>query len=649
VDTTAADPLVGTLLDGRYRVAARIARGGMATVYEATDIRLERQVAVKVLHPGYAEDPDFALRFRREARAAARLAHPNVVGVFDQGRDTTRDGDTLFLAMEYVPGCTLRDLMREQGPLPAARALSLLEPVLAALGAAHSAGFVHRDVKPENVLLTDDGQVKVADFGLARAVATSNQTTATSGVLIGTVSYLAPELVVDGAADPRSDVYSCGVLLYEMLTGQKPHRGDSPIQVAYRHVHEDVPAPSALQRGIPEYLDALVARATSRNRDARFADAKVMLQQVRRVHHALDHGVSDDDELTADLRPSRPVEEFSDTEIQLPATVSLTDDAGREHTLHAAPASPTADPRYDARPTHEPGRRSRKGLVALLVVLLLAAGAGAGGWYYGVGRFTETPDLSGMTLQQAETRLTGTDLELTSSQGFSETVPAGEIISTNPEAGERILDSGTIEAVVSKGKERYNMPEVVGLDERSAAAKLTDRNLAVGEITRAFSEKVEDGVVMRAAYDPGDKLKRDTEVDLVISKGRRPIDVPDLVGDTEGDAVQALKDAGLTPVVDKQFHDEAPKGEVISQAPEDGTLFKGDEVELVVSQGPELVQVPSVFGRGEDEARQRLESAGFEVEVQRADAYVGLDRIGAQDPGARSEAPKGSTVTIYLY
>ncbi|MDQ4007485.1 MAG: protein kinase, partial [Actinomycetota bacterium] len=318
MDTTAADPLVGTLLDGRYRVGPRIARGGMATVYEATDTRLDRVVAVKVLHSGYAEDESFVSRFIREARSAARLAHPNVVGVFDQGDDA----GTLFLAMEYVPGCTLRDLMRQQGPLSPARAVALLEPVLSALAAAHDAGLVHRDVKPENVLLTDDGRVKVADFGLARAVTTATNT-ATTGVLLGTVSYLAPELVTDGTADARSDVYSVGVLLYELLTGRKPHQGETPIQVAYKHVHEDVPPPSASVEGIPPYVDALVARVTARQRDARPADAKVLLHQLRRVRHALDHGVHDDPELTEDLTPT-------------------TRDDGLEHTL-PVPAPQDAD------------------------------------------------------------------------------------------------------------------------------------------------------------------------------------------------------------------------------------------------------------------------------------------------------------------
>jgi eukaryotic-like serine/threonine-protein kinase len=255
------------------------------------------------MHAGLGDDHDFAARFVREARSAARLSHPNVVSVFDQGDD---DG-TLFLAMEYIPGHTLRDVIRKEAPMAPAKALTLIEPVLAALGAAHQAGLVHRDVKPENVLIADDGRIKVADFGLARAVSAETQHTATGGVLIGTVSYLAPELVVDGKSDARADVYAAGVLLYETLTGRKPHEGESPIQVAYKHVHEDVPPPSAEVPGIPPYVDALVARACARDRELRPADARVLLHQVRRVHGALDHGVRDDPELTADLAPTVPV------------------------------------------------------------------------------------------------------------------------------------------------------------------------------------------------------------------------------------------------------------------------------------------------------------------------------------------------------
>ena len=380
-----ADALIGRVLDGRYRVGPKIARGGMATVYEATDLRLDRTVAVKVMHEALADDEEFVNRFQREARSAARLAHHNVVAVFDTGDDN----GTLFLVMEYVPGLTLRDLIRKEAPMSPAKALAVIEPVLSALAAAHDAGILHRDVKPENVLLADDGRVKVADFGLARAINSDTQHTATGGVLIGTVSYLSPELVVNGKADARADVYAAGVLIYEMLTGHKPHQADSPIQVAYKHVHEDIPAPSASTRGIPPYVDALVARATARDTALRPADARVLLHQVRRVRHALDHGVTHDPELLADLTPTTP----SARAAPPPASCrprsssrrrSSRSPAGRlddqEQRRPRSLPPPPHRQRPAPRPTPHPSpvrRHSRRGKVMLVVVLVLALLAGA--------------------------------------------------------------------------------------------------------------------------------------------------------------------------------------------------------------------------------------------------------------------------------
>ena len=296
--TSVGDPLLGHSLEGRYQIVERLARGGMATVYKAIDTRLTRIVAVKVMHVGLGDDAEFARKFDREARAAARLSHPCVVSVFDQGTDDGRP----YIVMEYVEGPTLRDVINREAPLPPLRALELIEPVLSALAAAHEAGLIHRDVKPENVFITPRGQLKVADFGLAKAI-TSQTSTATQGLLIGTVSYLPPELVMSGKADARSDVYSAGIVLFELLTGRKPHQGDTPIQVAYAHVHDDVPPPSAFRTAgpIPPYLDALIARATARDPDLRPRDAKIMLSQVRRVRTALRDGVMDDPELTQDL------------------------------------------------------------------------------------------------------------------------------------------------------------------------------------------------------------------------------------------------------------------------------------------------------------------------------------------------------------
>jgi serine/threonine-protein kinase len=684
-----ADPLVGRVLDGRYLVGERIARGGMATVYEARDLRLDRACAVKVMHSDLGDDEEFVRRFVREARAAARLSHPNVVAIFDQGDD---DG-TLYLVMERVVGRTLRDLLRAEAPLPPARALGLLDPVLSALAAAHASGLVHRDVKPENVLIAGDGQVKVADFGLARAVSAETQHTATGGVLIGTVSYLSPELVVDGRADPRSDVYSAGVLLFEMLTGRKPHEGDSPIQVAYKHVHEDVPPPSRTVRGIPSYVDALVARATARDRDRRPADARVLQHHLHRVAAALAAGVVDDPELTADLvpagrvpsaehdayptleteRPGRTRGNPGDlsgertsvigTRATIPAVAAV---AGLAADSAASPAANLAPPPQDDRagrtsppartgrepsPAGLPGsaRRRRRGWVLLVVVLVLALAAGAAGWWLGIARYTTTPSVLDMSMAGATDKLEAAGLSLdVSERDYSETVDAGDVISTDPAPGERVLDDGTVTAVVSRGPERYGVPSLAGTNLDAATAALEDTHLAVGDVTRVYHDRVAEGDVVSSDPAAGTSVKRDAVVDLVVSKGREPVEVVDVTGQQLPEARRTLRELGLAVEVERRYDDEVPAGEVISQSPDDGTLFKHDPVTLVVSRGPELVAVPSVFRMGVEAARKTLADAGFEVRVRDATPSFGLGFVVQQDPGGDERAPKGSVVTIYL-
>ncbi|MDQ6642323.1 MAG: protein kinase, partial [Actinomycetota bacterium] len=456
------DPIIGRLLDGRYRVGPRVARGGMATVYEAIDTRLDRTVAVKVMHAGLGDDDEFSRRFRREAQAAAKLAHHNVVAVFDQGDDA----GTLFLVMEYVPGITLRDLIRNDAPMSPARALTVIEPVLSALAAAHRSGMIHRDVKPENVLLADDGRVKVADFGLARAINADTQHTNT-GVLIGTVSYLSPELVVAGKADARADVYAAGVLIYEMLTGQKPHQADSPIQVAYKHVHEDIPPPSRLIPELPAYVDALVARATARDTSLRPTDAGVLLHQVRRVRNALENGVTDDPELTSDLVPVTLVspDPFEDTDGQMPRAIIDPSDAEtdrweavsarasesraedvydqeREHTASIASATPMAVPDGGSgqldRPVGVPQlrprpRRASRGPLLLGLLLAIAVVVVLGGWYFGSARYTNTPGVINLSRAAAETKVVQAGLKFkVNGIDYSETVQRGAVLRTDP-------------------------------------------------------------------------------------------------------------------------------------------------------------------------------------------------------------------------
>ncbi|MBA2444718.1 MAG: serine/threonine protein kinase [Nocardioidaceae bacterium] len=698
------DSLVGRVLDGRYLVGEKIARGGMATVYEATDLRLDRVVALKVLPHALADDKEFYQRFTREARSAARLTHPNVVAVYDQSDD---DG-VLFLAMEYVAGRhTLRDVIRDEGPLSPVRALTLLEEVLKAIGAAHQSGIVHRDIKPENVLIDPRGQVKVADFGLARAISSATSATATGGLLLGTVSYLPPELVTVGTADARSDVYSLGIVAFELLTGCKPHTGESPIQVAYKHVHEDVCRPSELVDGIPPYVDAFVLRATRRDRDQRPADAHVMLQQLRRVRHALNQGVIDDQELTEDLtptvslhsvgggrapsagapaNPAPPVVDrdevfnfaaYDDFAADEPRTgpertLLVGQTRGPDLGVRLQPTDPPSAPSHDAGPREFAGgaptgnghsgstrvdgsqpsprpvrKRKKAGWIALLLVLLLAAAAGMAGWYYGIGRFETTPNVISLREAAAKERVEGTGLRFeVASTDYSETVKPGHVISTDPARGEKILSDGTVMAVVSKGPERYDMPDLTKMSESEATEAITDSSLRVVNLKRVWSDDVRKGEVISFTPAAGVELKRDAKVSLVISRGPEPIQIVDFRGKNAAEAATDLKALGLDVLVKERYDNEVADGILIRQTPSQGTLVAGDRITLVASLGPRLIEVPNVYGFGTQDAVAAFEDLGFEVETQESDPYFGLGFVVGQSVPAGDTAPFGSTLTL---
>lgn len=681
--SVATDPLVGQLVDGRYRVEGRIARGGMATVYEATDLRLDRLVALKVLPSTLADDDTFTRRFVREARSAARLASSNIVAVYDQGDD----GGVVFLAMEYVPGrATLRDLIRNEAPLAPCRAVAIFEEVLKAIATAHEAGIVHRDIKPENVLVTPGGQLKVADFGLARAISSATAATATGGVLMGTVAYLPPELVTDGISDPRSDVYALGVLLFELLTGTKPHDGDSPIQIAYKHVHDDIPAPSTVVAGVPAYLDAFVARATARQRDLRPADAGVLLRQLRRVRNALDSGVSDDEELTTDLRPalSVAVPRQPNGASAMPLTpaddevfdFAAYDDFDQSPTAHPGPDSRTAaDLEHTTRvsghrsvgssvaltdgpplsgatriePVTSARAPSKGGWIALVVVLLLALAAALGGWYYGIGRFQQTPDIVGLNQDSARARVEGDGLTLRVSRSeYSERVPSGRIVSTDPAPGANVVKAGVVTAVLSRGPERHAVPDLAGLSKVQATRLLSARSLTLGRVEREWSETSAKGQVLSFSPDAGTQVRRDQPVRLVLSKGPRPIPVKDFSGAAADTAEQVLTDRGLVVQRSEEYNDGVPAGQVISQRPSSGIRYAGDGVTLVVSRGPHLVTVPDVSRYGVGDAETALKQAGFDVVVQENSPYFGLQFVVSQSPEGGMSAPYGSKVVITI-
>jgi serine/threonine-protein kinase len=443
--------------------------------------------------------------------------------------------------------------------------------------------------------------VKVADFGLARAVTTTGNT-ATQGLLMGTVSYLAPELVTEGSADARSDVYSAGILLYELLTGTKPHTGDTPIQVAYAHVHADVPPPSQLVPGIPPYVDALVQRATARDRDLRPADARVFSRQVHRVRSAIQDGLSDDPELTGDLTvPIQQMRQDNEYDDGYSRGDGYVEQPPRNDTIVVPfePPPPLVVRRpppatKTPRPQQQRPKKGR-GLIALIAVLALAVGVGTAAWYYGIHRYTATPGLLQLTAAQASAKAGEVGLTTTlANQDFSEDVPKGQVMATDPEPGARIRKEGQISLTVSKGPERYRVPQLAGLDEDAAKRALSSIKLVTGQLNEAYSETVPTGRVIGFFPKFDTLMKPGDSVNLVISKGKKPIGVPDMTGKTAKEAIRTLKKAGFTIGRTDQFDEKVPEGKVISQTPNSGTLFAKDKVQLVVSKGPPLVEVPNV-------------------------------------------------------
>ncbi|SDK06917.1 Stk1 family PASTA domain-containing Ser/Thr kinase [Streptomyces indicus] len=649
MDTTLQDPLVGQLLDGRYRIDARIAVGGMATVYRAVDTRLDRILALKVMHPALAADAAFVDRFIREAKSVARLAHPNVVAVYDQGAQ----GAYVYLAMEYVAGCTLRDVLRERGALHPRAALDILEPVLAALGAAHRAGFVHRDMKPENVLIGDDGRVKVADFGLVRSVDTVTNTT---GAVLGTVSYLAPEQIERGVADPRVDVYACGVVLYEMLTGAKPHSGESPAQILYKHLHEDVPAPSAAVPGLAVDLDELVASATARNPEVRPYDAVALLGQTRQARAALTdaqldavppgavdqsaqdgHDNSEDRtsviprSVTAVPRPLPPEEQLNRTSrLEMPPPPP------------AGPAGPG---------TAAPARRPRRGMYSVIAAVLLALGIGAGVWYINSGQFTQVPLILAKSEAEAREKLQDAGLRVDDEvkKEYSSGFERGQVMASNPAQGKRIREGGTVTLTVSLGERIVRVPDVSSSPLADAKKELKAAGLEPGTVTREFNEEVERGNVIRTSPASGTRHKTGSAVALVVSKGE-PVEVPDVTGQTPEEARADLEAEGLkVETAEERVHSEHDKGLVGRQSPGGGAMLaEGDTVTLTLSKGPEMVEVPDVTGMKVDEAKDELTAAGFEVEEDRGLLGLFGDTVESQSVEGGEEAPKGSTITIKI-
>lgn len=707
MDISVSDAPVGRLIDGRYRVDSLLARGGMATVYKATDTRLDRTVALKVMHAELAADDAFVARFIAEARSAARLSDPHIVSVFDQGEDA----GAVFLAMEFVQGKTLRDLLNERGHLDQDAALDVMESVLSALREAHAAEIVHRDVKPENVLISNDGRVKVADFGVARAPSGPNTTA--RGLLLGTVNYISPEQALGDGATARSDVYAAGIMLYEILTGGPPHTGPTDFVVVRAHIDEDVPPPSASVPVSP-VVDDLVLTATARDASARYQDAGAFLAAVRLARAGLGSGTAPGAHGKHASRPAAsptPPPPPPPTPGEPGAGSAARGDPADHNAPHddvdghnpielanafyhetppprPAPQPPTArtrvietqpDPAAASTATGDdasdsdgsrPGsgrrerqrrRRSWRGPVLFTVVLLLAALVTVAAWWFGAGRWTAAPALLNMEPEAAiaAAEEAGLNAEV-DGEAYSESVEAGLVVKTEPGPGEQILRGGTVSLIISQGPERYEVPNLDQMSRSQAEEALSDRHL-VGSFSQEHHNEIDEGHVISQDPEPGTEVRPDTEVSIVLSSGPEPIEVVDYTGRPGDEARAELDDAGFEVSVEEEHSDDVAAGIVISQEPDGGTAHAGDTVSLVVSRGPEVphVEVPDVVDQRLNRARNELRQAGFQVAEERVEGesddggLPGVDwfrpaRVRDQDPAGGTMAPQGSTVTIYV-
>ncbi|GGC94659.1 serine/threonine protein kinase [Tersicoccus solisilvae] len=778
------DRLVGRVIDQRYEIVERLARGGMSTVYLAIDTRLDREVAVKVMAEHLSADPDFLDRFIREARSAARLSHPHVVQVHDRGAED----DAVYLVMEYVPGRTLRQVLDERGRLTPRHALAVVDPVIDGLAAAHEAGLIHRDVKPENVLIRHDGRVKVADFGLVRAVTAPSRST----TLLGTVAYIAPEVVLGEPTDARSDLYSVGVLLYELLTGRQPFTGASAVQVAYAHVNSSVPPPSRLVPGLSAELDELVQWCAATDPDNRPVDARALLEELRHIQSALSdddldsagpgavgadvpavgsparppvHEPDDEPGPEADgtgatgllgaspalaaaaardtertalpVRPGRPPRSVavddtvalddvtvddtetignstrviapvaatttlpgppapsrgaagSDTDSPAPTTVlpvrhaddqdhgeddgrHLGEDTGED--TRAVPVvrdATAAHGRLDsgrpapvrssgrARSPGRPGRGAsatvslhrghprRRGVLLVILALLVALVAGLLAWFfgYGPGVAVAVPDVRTSTVTAAQRSLAQLGLDGTVRRVNDEVAAAGTVIDTDPAAATSVRRFQPVTLYVSAGPRLYAVPGLTGRTAAEARAELAAVRLGVGTVSGTWSETVATGRVISQSPVAGSQRRGGTGVDLVLSRGRQPVAVPDVTGATEQQARQRLTDAGLTVAVApaRVFSSTVPDGAVTAQAPAGGQTPRGSTINLTLSKGPRMVEVPAVVGQQVDRARRQLEQAGFRVQLREVlGGFFGTVR--AQDP-REGTAPEGSTIVL---
>jgi len=626
--------LTGELIDGRYQLLRQVANGGMASIYEALDTRLDRKVAVKIMHPHLAQDEAFVSRFIREAKAAAALSHPNIVAVQDQGWNQS-GVPAVFLVMELIEGHTLREYLNERGRFDIKDAINYLTPILSALAAAHVLGIVHRDIKPENILISKDGRIKIADFGLARGELIGSTMTAESSVILGSVSYLSPEQVQRGIADSRSDVYAAGIVAYEMFTGEKPFNGDSPIQIAYMHVNEEIPRLRSKRKEIPQALDDLIASATAKNPDDRPRTAGEFLDQLQKIQIEIDPKKNQLD-LGLDL-PVEPIREK--------ARKKMKEEPVKEET------TPVKESTREIKRQEEKKKRASKRVRRnRKVALILAIAIGVGGWWtlIGPGSRVVVPSTVGGTYDEAMNSFTPLGLTAVVIENrYDEDIPKGKIIQSIPEGGGKVDAGGSVKLIISKGPERYTIPSVKGLTPEAAQAVITKSPLTVGTITEVFNSDIPKGYVISSTPIAGTSVKRDATVDLIVSKGIEQVALASYLGKSGEQALNELTQAGFNVEAGYAFSETVPELAVISQNPAGGaTANKGGKVSILISKGPRYTYIPkTIITMEANAAKATLESLGLKVKV----VSIGSAKkkvVKKVSPAVNTKVLRGSLVTI---
>ena len=627
--------LTGEIIDGRYQLTNLLATGGMATVYKGIDLRLDRIVAVKIMHPHLAQNEDFVSRFIKEARAAAALSHPNIVSIQDQGWN---EGGVpaVFMVLEMVDGFTLRDLLSEKGSLSIEETFSYFALILSAVGAAHRMGILHRDLKPENILISKDGRLKIADFGLARLPSNAATATQESSVILGSVSYLSPEQVERGISDTKSDVYSLGIVMFEMLTGRKPFEGDSPIQIAYRHVNEKIPAPSSLKRTIPASVDTFILKATANDAGKRFKDANQMLEAFQDLRAQLDPSTR---QLSLDLdlpisrkipKKRKGILKSITTQLEL-----RRGDVMKEKSVQTS----------RKRKTSKRVKRNRA------IALLITAGLiyGLFNFVTNSGEKIRIPSLAGMSLKEAKATLSNLNLSLAVKEEiFSEDVPKGKVIDSDPSGGGKVGKNGTVYVTISGGQERIKVPELLGLTLDAATTTLSKANLKLGSTSTSFSATVDTGLIISSNPPAGSDAKKNSLVSLVISKGIQQMSLTSFVGLSSDQALNELNNLGAKVLSKYEYSDTVPAGNIISQDPDGSApIAKGATVTITISKGPSSISIPNVKSLDLQAATKILENLGFVVNHKSIGTRKNKVVIGVS-PKVGSMAKPGSTVTLTL-